>query len=83
MSDFLAQRCNVGIESLPQFQVCIVLTNFGFEKNGPPKAIPNCATVSDLDQQCDRLIKSLESARAIARGILEENQGECGYDDSN
>jgi len=76
MAEFFADRINVGTETLPQFQVAIVLTNYGSSLNGPPKAIARCATVQEIDCQVDALIESLERARNLAKGILEENEGE-------
>ena len=76
MAEFFANRINVGTEQLPQFQVAIVLSNYGSSLDGPPNAIALCATVQELDYQVDALIESLQRARNLAKGILEENEGE-------
>jgi hypothetical protein len=74
MADFFAERINVGIPSLPQFQVVIVVSNCGVTKEGWRKVVPSCATVAELDEEVDRAIARLNKAREIARGILEENR---------
>lgn len=74
MADFRAYRENVGTDSLPRFQVSITLSNCGVMNDGTKRAIARCATVEELDEQVDALIKSLESARDSAKGILEENE---------
>ena len=61
---------------LPQFQAAIVLSIYGSSLNGPPKAIGRCGTIQELDNEVDAPIKCLERARNIAKGILEENEGE-------
>ena len=76
MAEFFADRINVGTEQLPQFQVAITLANYGSSLNGPPKAVAPCATVEELDEQVEALIESLKRATSMARGILEENEGE-------
>jgi hypothetical protein len=74
MADFQAHRANVGIEDLPQFQVFITLTRCGVRDEGHV-AITDCATVTELDEEVERLVKRLYAARDIARGFLEENEG--------
>ncbi len=73
MANFYAERINVGIDSLPQFQVTISMTDYGRDLNGPPHVIQKCATVEELDYAVNRAITELNKAREIARGILEEN----------
>ena len=75
MADFQAYRLNVsGVSSLPQFQAFITLTGSGVRDEGPV-AITNCATISELDIEVERLVKRLYAARDIAKGFLEENEG--------
>lgn len=74
MADFQAHHANVGIEDLPQFQVFITLTDCGVRDEGYV-AVTNCATVTELDEEVERLVKRLYAARDIARGFLEENEG--------
>jgi len=75
MADFKAHRINVGSRNLPQFQVYITMSNCGV-RNGRKVAITNCATPEELEEEVNRLIKSLETARDDAMAILQENEGE-------
>lgn len=77
MADFQVHHHNVGISTLPQFQVFITLCNCGARDEGHV-AITNCATIQELEVEVDRLVKRLYSARDIAKGFLEENQGLIG-----
>ena len=74
MAEFFADRINVGTNQTPQFQVAITLSNYGCSLHGPPKAIALCASIQELDEQVDALIESLNKARELAKGILEENE---------
>jgi hypothetical protein len=74
MADFTAHRINVGTDSLPQFQVYITMSNCGV-MDGLRVAITNCATVEELEEEVNRLIKSLRTVQDHATGILEENDG--------
>jgi hypothetical protein len=75
MANFYAHRENVGTRQLPQFQVSIILSDCGILPDGSKRAVARCATVRELDEQVDALIRSLEKARDAAKGILEENEG--------
>ena len=75
MANFQAHRLSLsGVSRLPQFQAFITLTDFGIRDQGPV-AITNCATISELEMEVERLVKRLYAARDIAKGFLEENEG--------
>jgi hypothetical protein len=74
MADFQVHRINIGISSLPQFQVFITMGDCGVRKEGHV-AITNCATIPELEEEVERLINRLRKACDIAKGILEENRG--------
>ena len=75
MANFYAHRENVGTDQIPQFQVSIILSDCGVLPDGSKRAVARCVTVSELDEQVDALICSLQKARDAAKGILEENEG--------
>lgn len=74
MADFQVHHINVGVPSLPQFQVFITMCDCGVRKEGHV-AIANCTTIPELEEEVSRLIERLCKARNIAKGFLEENQG--------
>jgi hypothetical protein len=74
MANFQVHHRNVGISTLPQFQVFITLCDCGVRDEGHV-AITDCATIQELDDEVERLVRRLYSARDIARGFLEENEG--------
>jgi hypothetical protein len=75
MANFYAHRENVGTDLISQFQVSIILSDCGILPDGSKRAVARCVTATELDEQVDALIRSLEKARDAAKGILEENEG--------
>ena len=75
MAEFYAYRENCGIDTLPQFQVSILVSDCGVLMDGRKRVISRCATKQEIDEQVNALILSLEQARDAAKGILEENEG--------
>jgi hypothetical protein len=55
----------------------ITLCDCGMRDEGHV-AITDCAPIQELDEEVERLVKRLYSARNIARGFLEENEGIIG-----
>lgn len=83
MADFFVQKHNIGIESLPTYEVWLELTNCAVSKDGSPHAIPPCITETELNTQVNMLIASLEKVRREATRILEKNPGGIGFKKPN
>jgi hypothetical protein len=73
MADFKTHRVRVGPRGHAHFQVYIAMSNCGIRKTGHV-AISNCVTVKELDEEIEKLARSLRKARNIAAQILENQK---------